>query len=130
MAFCAFKLLNHRRIKFLPSFLLGLPGETEESLNNRLNLCKDIAELGGLDRIAATILKPIPGSKAYDRILHETSFGHDLAKMDDLDLVLLEKYWIDRFAEVPYDTIEEYRSKINELMSAYHVFGSPVDDET
>jgi hypothetical protein len=46
-----------------------------------------------------------------------------------VDLGFLEKYWIDRFTEVPYETIEEYRGKINELMSDYHVFGSPVEDE-
>ena len=78
--------------------------------------------------MAATILKPIPGSKAYDLLTHETRFGHDLEGMDDVDLGFLERYWIDRFTEVSYEIVEEYRNEINELMSDYHVFGSPVED--
>jgi len=130
MSYKAMKTLNDNRIKFYPSFVLGLPGESEESLNNTLDLCRDIADLGGLDRMAATILKPIPGSNAYNRVLTETSFGRDLLVMDDVDLAFLEKYWIDRFTEVPYETIEAYREEINQMMKAYHVFGSPVQDRT
>jgi len=125
----AMKRLNDHKIKFYPSFVLGLPGESSESLDNTLSLCKEIAELGGLDRMAATILKPIPGSKAYDLLTHETRFGHDLEGMDDVDLGFLERYWIDRFTEVSYEIVEEYRNEINELMSDYHVFGSPVEDK-
>jgi len=128
MSFRAMKLLNDNRIKFYPSFVLGLPGESKESLKNTLSLCKDIANLGGLSRMAATILKPIPGSQAFDKVLSETSFGTDLAKMDDVDLVFLERYWIDIFTNVSYETLEDYRNNINKLMSAYQVFGSPVSD--
>jgi radical SAM superfamily enzyme YgiQ (UPF0313 family) len=129
MAFRALKLLNDNKIKFYPSFVLGLPGETEDSLNNTLNLCKDIAELGGLDRISTTTLKPIPGSIAFDNVLRKTRFGHDLSGMDEIDLGFLENYWIDRFTEVSYQTIVEYKEMINNLMSQYHVFGSTVDDD-
>jgi len=128
ISYSALKLLNKNRIKFYPSFILGLPGESKESLNNTLNLCKDIAELGGLERISATILKPIPGSTAYNRVLQETRYGRDLAKADHVDLAFLEKYWIDRFTFVPYETIIECKMKIDELMKYYHVFGSAVSE--
>ena len=42
--------------------------------------------------MAATILKPIPGSIAFNRILHETSLGHDLVKMDEDGFI----YYVDR----------------------------------
>lgn len=125
----AMELLSKSKIKFYPSFVLGLPGETEESLQNTVGLCRDIAELGGLDRMAATILKPIPGSRAYQRILQETAFGRDLVRMDELDLLFLERYWVDRFTKVSYETIEECRNEINSLMSDCRVFGSGVEDE-
>ena len=129
LSYRTLKLLNNHKIKFFPSFVLGLPGESRESLKNTLELCKDITELGGLDRISSTILKPIPGSPAYIRVLRETSYGEDLEKMDDIDLAFLEKYWIDRFTDVSYETIMECKNNINELMSDYHVFGSAVSDE-
>jgi len=126
----ALKILNDHHIKFYPSFVLGLPGESEESLNNTLNLCQELVDLGGLDRLSTTILKPIPGSRAYDRVLQETRFGRDLVNMDDIDLGFLEKYWIDRFTDVSYATIENFRDRINEIMEGYHVFGGPVDDRS
>ena len=126
----ALKLLNEYHIKFYPSFVLGLPGESIESLENTLDLCRRISDLGGLDRMSATILKPIPGSKAYDRVLSETEFGPELAKRDDIDLAHLEKYWISNFTEVSYDTVQEYRNLINDLMGQYHVFGSGINDKS
>jgi radical SAM superfamily enzyme YgiQ (UPF0313 family) len=130
LSYRTLELLNKSKIKFFPSFVLGLPGESKESLNNTFELCKDIAELGGLDRISSTILKPIPGSPSYMRVLRETKYGKDLEKMDDVDLVFLEKYWIDRFTDVEYETVMEYKNNIDELMSDYHVFGSAVSDKT
>ena len=126
----ALKLLNEHQIKFYPSFVLGLPGESKESLENTLELCRRISDLGGLDRMSATILKPIPGSKAYDRVLSETDFGPELQQQDDIDLAHLEKYWIGKFTEVSYDTVQEYRNLINDLMGRYHVFGSGVNDKS
>ncbi|HEJ83549.1 MAG TPA: radical SAM protein, partial [Desulfobacteraceae bacterium] len=48
-SFQAMKLLSDSHIQFYPSFVLGLPGESIKSLDNTLNLCRDIAEMGGLD---------------------------------------------------------------------------------
>ena len=126
----ALKLLNDSQIKMYPSFVLGLPGESEESLTNTLDFCKEIVELGGLDRLSTAILKPIPGSMAYDRVLQETRFGQDLKNLDDVDLVFLERYWIDQFTQVTYNTIEDYRNRINEVMKGHHVFGGPTDDKS
>lgn len=125
-SFKAIKLLNDHNIRYYPSFVLGLPGESKRSLNNTLNFCKDIAQLGGLDRLAATIMKPIPGSRAFKFVLSDSRFGRDLAGMDDIDLVFLERYWIEVFTDVKYRTILDYRDQINEIMGNYQVFGSSV----
>ena len=94
-----------------------------------MNLCRDISDLGGLDRISATILKPIPGSPAYDRVLNETLFGRDLTGRDEVDLAFLERYWIRKFTRVSYEKIIEAKEMIDELMCHYHVFGSAVTDQ-
>jgi radical SAM superfamily enzyme YgiQ (UPF0313 family) len=129
VSFKALKLLNEHGIKFFPSFVLGLPGESIESLDNTLAMCSDIADLGGLDRIAATILKPIPGSAAFQLVIDKTRFGTDLAEQDDIDLAFLERFWVERFTKVDYATMMEYREKINQLMGVYHVFGSAVSGQ-
>jgi len=68
--------------------------------------------------------------RAENRVLRETRYGRDLAKADHVDLAFLEKYWIDRFTFVPYETIMECKMKIDELMKNFHVFGSAVSEET
>jgi len=125
----AIKLLKDNNIRYFPSFVLGLPGESEESLINTYNLCKDIAELGGLDRISTTILKPIPGSKSFEMVLNKTKYGKDLLRMDEVDLAFLEKYWVNQFTDVDYNVILEYKENVDSLMSKYSVFGGSVYEE-
>jgi radical SAM superfamily enzyme YgiQ (UPF0313 family) len=119
----AVKMLASNNIKYFPSFVLGLPGESRESLQNTVRLCQQLAELGGLHRLGATILQPIPGSPALRKIIEETEYGKEVATMDDLDLLHLEEFWINNFTEVDYETVVEYWSKINETMKGYMVFG-------
>ena len=130
IAMRAIKLLNESKIKFYPSFVLALPGENEESLGNTYSMCQEIADLGGLDRMAATVLKPTPGSPAFLRLVDESPAGPDLAKMDHIDLTFLERYWALHFVECSFETVLEYKAKIDELMQAYHVFGSNVNDRS
>ena len=125
----AVKVLKTHGIKYFPSFILGLPGESEKSMANTHLLCQQLADLGGLDRLGCTILQPIPGSRAYDMILEKSTFGKDLAKMDDIDLSYLERYWVDTFTNVDYKTIVKYRDKINETMKAFQIFGGQNNKE-
>ncbi|ACL03368.1 Radical SAM domain protein [Desulfatibacillum aliphaticivorans] len=120
----ALRILQDGGVRFYPSFVLGLPGENVESMENTLSMCREIREMGGLSRMSATILKPIPGSAAYDMVLEKTRFGKDLAISDDVDLVFLEKYWIESMTGTTYYAVEEYRDKINVLMGGLQVFGS------
>jgi len=129
IAFKAMKLLNENRIKFFPSFVLGLPGESKQSLQNTIDLCKDISELGGLDRMSSTILKPIPGSPAFYRVLNETLYGKDLSMLDEVDLAFLERYWIEQFTHVSYNTILNHKEIIDTMMSKYQAFGSAVTEK-
>ncbi len=125
----ACRILSTNGIKYFPSFVLGLPGESEESLTNTYRLCEKFSELGGLERISTTILKPIPGSPAFDKIVNNTKYGKDLASMDSIDLAFLERYWIGSFTSVSYDTILEFKNKIDTLMEKFYTFGSSVSND-
>ena len=125
----AVTVLKNHNIRYFPSFILGLPGETEQSMANTHKLCQQLSEFGGLDRLGCTILQPIPGSRAYDRILKEPELGEELALADHVSLSNLEKYWIKKFTNVDYETVVEYRDKINETMKGYMVFGGRNDNK-
>ena len=116
-------LLKEADIKYFPSFILGLPGETEKSMEGTYNLCRQMADLGGLDRIGCTILKPTPGSRAFELLLQESEMGPELAKQDSIDLAELGKHWVDTMTEVSHEDTLAWQAKINDLMKGFHVFG-------
>ena len=71
---------------------------------------------------------PIPGSPVFVELLKDPELGPKLRVQDDIDLKFLERYWINHFTKVDYETVVGYRSKINELMKDYQVFGGLDDD--
>lgn len=123
----AVSLLKESNITYFPSFILGLPGESAESMENTYQLCKQMAEIGGLERLGCTILIPIPGSAAFNMLLADKELSTDLAMVDDIDLAALERIWIERFTNADYQEVLAYRDKINELMKNFMVFGGRSD---
>ena len=119
----AVKVLKGNGIKYFPSFILGLPGETEASMANTHALCQKLSDIGGLDRLGCTILQPIPGSRSYDMLLKDPEFSGSWKDADDVDLAGLERYWIKKFTNVSYEKAVEYRNKINQTMKGLKVFG-------
>ena len=124
----AAKLLMKNGIKYFPSFVLGLPGESKASLSNTYNLCKEMFELGGIDRLGCTVLQPIPGSPAFQWLLDKSPDLESLKSSDEFDLSFLQKRWVEEFTSVKYETIREFQNKINGLMKGLKVFGSPEDN--
>ncbi|MCG8572858.1 MAG: B12-binding domain-containing radical SAM protein [Spirochaetes bacterium] len=120
----AVELLKKYNIKYFPSFVLGLPGESVSSLENTYSLCNKLADLGGVDRLGCTILQPMPGSLAYQKILDETDFGKKIASLDHIDVLHLEKFWADNFTNSNYDTLLKYRNKITTSIKGLKVFGN------
>ncbi|MBI9074135.1 MAG: B12-binding domain-containing radical SAM protein [Desulfatibacillum sp.] len=116
-------LLKEADIKYFPSFILGLPGETEKSMEGTYNLCRRMADLGGLDRIGCTILKPTPGSRAFELLLQESEMGEDLARQDNIDLTELGKHWVEKMTDVSHESTLTWQAKINDLMKGFQVFG-------
>ena len=125
----AVKLLKENDIKYFPSFVLGLPGESKESLLNTYNLCQEMANIGGLNRLGCTILQPIPGSPVFDMLYNDSEIGMKLRTSDDFDMSQLEEHWVNNFTDLSYQDVVEYRSKINDLMKDFMVFGRLQDEK-
>lgn len=122
--------LKDAEIYYFPSFVLGLPGETEKSLSNTLKFSESLAKIGSIFRMSATILMPIPGSQVYSIMLNNPVFGSELAEMDLISIKDLEKLWIENYTNVRYSTIEKYQKLINEVIakvSGTESFGVKID---
>ena len=114
----ALSLIGDGGMRYFPSFVLGLPGETVESLDATYRLCEEIVEQGALDRASATVLMPIPGSPSFAKLLQRLpGEGVPLDTADEIDLMALEKYWADNFTDVDHATLLEYKKRIDDLMS-------------
>lgn len=124
----AVRLLADAGMKYFPSFILGLPGETESSLKNTLDLCLELADMGGLDRIGATVLQPIPGSASYTRTIDWLrKSGQAITDEDKVDLPALERVWANNFTNVTHDVLVEYKDRINQaLVGKVKVFGGQI----
>ncbi len=127
----ATSLLRDNDIRFFPSFILGLPGESKQSLENTYDLCKEIADLGGANRLGVTILQPIPGCSAYNQTVAKSrEEGINLDDLDEVEMPYFERAWARNFTEVDYDTLCEYKEKIDAVVGqTMKVFGGRTETE-
>ena len=127
----ALQLIGDGGMRYFPSFVLGLPGESKESLEATYRLCEEIVDQGSLERASASILMPIPGSPSYAKLLQRLpAEGVPLDKADEIDLVALEKYWADHYTEVDHATLVHYKQRIDDLMAGTAVtFGTAGEAE-
>ena len=114
--FKAIDLISKNGIYVYPSFVVGLPGESEESLKNTYDFAKKITESCNYYRISSTILIPIPGSQAFKQLIEHEKLAHKRYREKDFfDLKEMEKEWARVFTNVDYETLERYNSQIIDL---------------
>lgn len=131
LALNAAQRLKEAGIYYFPSFVLGLPGETEKSLINTLKFAKNLASIGSIFRMSATILMPIPGSQVYGMMMDNPSFSADLSAKDIVSVKDLERLWIENYTNADYATVEKYQKLINDVItkaSGTESFGKKVDE--
>lgn len=97
----AVRLLKEHGIKTFVSFVLGLPGETEKSLDNTLRHIEQLLTAGDIETLVSQILKPIPGSKAFSILTEKT--GEKYKDRDTFDVEELRRDWVRHCCNVDYD---------------------------
>ncbi|MFH2058488.1 MAG: radical SAM protein [Pseudomonadota bacterium] len=130
LALNAARRLKDAGIYYFPSFVLGLPGESEKSLENSLKFAEDLARIGSIFRMSATILMPIPGSQVFSMMKDNPSIDRELFSNDIVSIKDLEKQWIEHYTDTDYATLEKYQQKINEIIqkeSGTESFGKKID---
>ncbi len=102
-------LLSDAEIGITPSFVLGLPGESEDSLNTTYEFAKKIKKISGFEEIFCSALIPFPGSRAFDLLMER--IGNP--ETDLFDPEELKQKWIEYFCNTNYDTIN---SQVNRIL--------------
>ena len=112
----AMQILQKYRITVIVGVVVGVPGESEESLARTLEFLKGLLEFDNLDRIEWGSLVPFPGSKA-NRLLRQhpalvdkyKNFGDENYTRDLFSMV---EDWYKYFCEIDFDYIQ----KLQEVM--------------
>jgi len=109
----AVRLLNEYGMKTFISFVLGLPGESEESLENTLRHIETLVKIGNVETMVSQVLKPLPGSKAFSMLVEKT--GEKYLGLDEFDVEELRQDWVRLFCDVDYDQLQQVNHKIQEF---------------
>ena len=119
------RLAKKHGIKLLPSFVVGLPNETEKSLEKTFELAKEIVEINQCEEISVSMIIPLPGSKAYPELkkIYREKTGRELPLL--LEGEELQKIWFEYMCQTDFDTAVSYMYKILELTPLKSTFGSP-----
>ena len=115
------------------SFIVGLPGENRESMQNHINFVRKLNSMG-LDKIRVNRLLVLPGTPLYREIIEKFPeiAGKDIIPMDDLqkmifqtDLYDLSEFDndVDKFIEALMDTAHEMSNVITEHGGASEGYG-------
>lgn len=94
-------------------FVLGLAGETEESLKENLDFVR--ANLDIMERVISSVVFIIPGSPAYRKLIEKFPF---LEESDYIPYQVLQRYWLDTFARLGPDgerILSTYARQLGEM---------------
>lgn len=118
------ELLEKYRITVFPSFILGLPGETEESLEENMNLIRAIAYHQNVSEIVVNQPVPFPGTAYFKECIANEKIrkrysevsGQDLYSEDKLKYDILSHAFVEQQTHVRY---EEIKRKIKDISEMY-----------
>lgn len=113
----ATEILNKFGIKAYAQFVLGAPGETEESLNNSLEHAKELIKIGNIETLGCTIMLPLPGSKSWEMLKQKTK----VLESDLFDYKELQKIWMNEFTDVKIETIKKTMKEMEKLPVPMHL---------
>ena len=104
------KILREYEIELTPSYVIGLPGESENSLNKTYEHACRLQGITRFEEIFCCQLIPFPGSDAFKQLCRKYDIENDM-----LDIQSLKKLWIDAFCKADFERIEEVTNKILEI---------------
>ena len=112
----AVKLMKEYDIKSKLTFVLGLPGEDNSTLNKTLDFAEHLCKRGDVETIGASIMTPVPGSPAYRLFINR----YPKYSRDDVFPIETSKIlWVDGFCRTDYKTIEKATNYLRRLTDSF-----------
>lgn len=105
----AMEILREYRLGVIVGVVIGVPGETEDSLANTLELLKRLYEYDNLDRIEWGALVPFPGSKANLMLREHPELKEKYKNFGDKnymsDMMNMIRDWFTHYCKIDFDYV-------------------------
>lgn len=112
-------LLKEAGIKTFASVILGLPGESRQSLKATFNHMCDLLD-SGLHTLSVCIFTPYVGSIAFSRLLNDKKIGEQYRGSDVFDWPIFSRMWVQTQCECEWSDILEYSKRLNSIPSSLY----------
>lgn len=84
-------------------FVVGLPGESEESLGRTLTHVAQLVKEAEVETISCAVLLPIPGSKSFNMLAEHPETAAKYGTGDRWDLEEMQRDWLRLFTSISYE---------------------------
>lgn len=122
----AVQVLLQFGMRLFASFVAGVPSENLESIKRTMEFAKYLSELPITDGVHWDILKPIPGSRAFDMLLKHPEIGIKYKGKDSFNMESMRVDWVNTFCEVDYDELCQVEEEAKTLVPDSATF-APLD---
>jgi radical SAM superfamily enzyme YgiQ (UPF0313 family) len=103
----ATKLLANNGIKTFASVVLGLPGETKQSLRRTYDHVLELFDTG-LYTLSVCVFAPYVGSTAFKLIIDNPSLGSNFRNQDVFDWPSFSRIWIENYCDCNFSDIMDF----------------------
>jgi radical SAM superfamily enzyme YgiQ (UPF0313 family) len=108
----AVRLCNEHRMALSLGFVVGLPGETQESLARTLMHVKQLVSESEVETISCAVLLPTPGSRSFEMLLEHAGTAKKYATGDRWDIREMQEDWLSNFTSISYGYATEVAEEI------------------
>ncbi|MBI5325614.1 MAG: radical SAM protein [Ignavibacteriae bacterium] len=121
----AVEFVSTYNIKIVLSIMLGLYGESLDSISRTENMIKLLINISDIEEAFVNVLLPIPGCESYTMILKNNILKEKYYQCDLLPLEELRKDWLENFTNITYNESQFFRDRLLELFNIGSSFGKP-----
>lgn len=107
----AMEILNRHRLGVIVGVVVGIPGESKESLHRTMGFLKRISEYDNFDRFEWGTVVPFPGSKANTMLRQHPDLKEKYKNFGDenytSDLISMVEDWFNYYCDVDFEYLQQ-----------------------
>lgn len=109
-------LISHYGLNLVAFFVLGLPGETKQSLSKTYEFIKKVADYHGTEQILAAICMPLPKTKIWRKFIKKDKYLRNKYFLNEKTGHLIEPTWtVNEITKDFIENCEDIHVSYNEI---------------